>query len=279
MRWPSFASNTPYGVPFTATSHGIYYNKAIFEALDLDIPQTWEALIEAAQVIQDAGYIPFANASKDSWAVAEIIFMNLAPNFIGGREGRMAYLSGERCFNDAHVVSAFQAVADMAPYLPENHALLGYIDCLELFLQQRAAMWMSGSWAIPYLEDAEADFDWSVFAVPPPAGQPAYVTFHLDVAIGLNAASHHKRQAKASLTWMTTPEFGELLGNAMPGFFPMHRDPPTLTNAHANAEVLDIERLAPRATSRNKNSSRTRCATPRRQPRPPIAPKAPFWPT
>ncbi len=229
------ADGIPYGVPFTATSHGIYYNQEIFQALGLDMPTTWEDLLETAQVLQENGYIPFANGSRDAWTSAEIIFMVLAPNYIGGREGRMAYLRGERCFNDAQMVAAFQAVADLAPYLPQNHALLGYIDSLELFLQGKAAMWMSGSWDIPYLEDAEPEFDWSVFAVPAPAGQPTYVTFHLDVAIGLAAASQHQEEARAFLTWLTTPSFGALLADEMPGFFPMHRDVPPLANPHAAA--------------------------------------------
>jgi raffinose/stachyose/melibiose transport system substrate-binding protein len=154
----------------------------------------------------------------------------------------MAYLRGERCFNDAHVVAAFQAVHDLVPYFPENHALLGYIDSLELFLQGKAAMWMSGSWDIPYLEDAEPDFDWSVFAVPAPAGEPTYVVFHLDVAIGLAAASQHQVEAQAFLKWMTTPAFGALLAEEIPGFFPMHRsglasaeEVLPLTNPHVTA--------------------------------------------
>jgi raffinose/stachyose/melibiose transport system substrate-binding protein len=224
----------PYGVPFTASSHGIYYNQDIFKELSLAEPKTWAEMLVAAQTIKDAGYIPFANASKDSWAVAEIIFMNLAPNFIGGREGRLEYLSGQRCFNDEHVVAAFQAVADLAPYLPEDHELLGYVDSLQLFAQGQAAMWLGGSWDIPYLEENKPDFAWSVFAVPPPAGQPGYVTFHLDVAFGLNAASTHKPEAKEFLAWMTTPEFGKLLGNEMPGLFPMHRQAITLDDPHAN---------------------------------------------
>jgi raffinose/stachyose/melibiose transport system substrate-binding protein len=224
----------PYGVPFTASSHGIYYNQDIFKELGLAEPQTWEELLATAQIIKDAGHIPFANASKDSWAVAEIIFMNLAPNFIGGRAGRLEYLSGQRCFNDERVVAAFQAMADLAPYLPDNHELLGYIDSLQLFVQGQAAMWLGGSWDIPYLEENQPDFAWSVFAAPPPAGQPGYVTFHLDVAIGLNAASTHKPEAREFLAWMTTPEFGKLLGNEMPGLFPMHHQAIMLDNPQAN---------------------------------------------
>ena len=225
---------TPYGVPFTASSHGIYYNKTLFEELGLAAPESWEALLATAQTIEAAGYIPFANGSKDSWAVAEIIFMNLAPNFVGGRQGRLAYLSGERCFNDEHIVSTFQAVADLAPYFSEDHPLLGYVDSLQMFVQGKALMWMSGSWDIPYFETEAPDFEWDVFAIPPPAGRPAYLTFHLDVGIGLNAASGRQDEAKEFLAWMTTPEFGALLGNEMPGFFPMHREVPPLMNKYAN---------------------------------------------
>lgn len=225
----------PYAVPFTATSHGIYYNQDLFRELSLDVPETWEDLLATAETLREAGTIPFANGTKAKWTAAETIFMNLAPSFIGGREGRMAYLNGDRCFDDPAMVSAFQAVQDLAPFLPENHHLLGYIDSLQLFVQGQAAMWMSGSWDIPYFEEANPDFAWSVFAVPPPSGQPGYVTFHLDVGIGLNAASRHKEEAEAFLTWMTQPAFGTLLGNEMPGFFPMHRNPTTLENEHANA--------------------------------------------
>jgi len=37
-----------------------FYNKEIFEELELEIPQTWEELFAACEVIRDAGYIPFA---------------------------------------------------------------------------------------------------------------------------------------------------------------------------------------------------------------------------
>jgi len=232
--WTS-QDGVPYGVPFIATSHGIYYNQDIFKKLGLRAPDTHEELLAAAKVIRNARIIPFANTSGEGWAVAEIVFMNLAPSFIGGREGRMAYLSGGRCFNDSRVVAAFQAVRDLAPFFPENHDLMTYSDSLQLFAQGKAAMFMGGSWEIPYFEATASAFSWSVFATPPPAGSPGHVTFHLDVGIGLNAASSHKVEARRLLEWMTSRECAELLGNELPGFFPMHRDIPPLANAHANA--------------------------------------------
>lgn len=224
----------PYGVPFIATSHAIYYNVNLFEQLGLAIPQTWEELLATAQTIQSAGYIPFANASGDSWTVSEIVFMNLAPNFLGGREGRLAYLNGDRCFNDAHVVAAFEAVSALVPFLPENQQVLKYSDSQQLFLQGKAAMWWGGSWDIPFFESSAPSFNRSVFAPPPPAGEPAYITFHLDAGMGLNAASPYPQEAGLFLEWMTNHQFATLLGNQLPGFFPMHTQAPTLNNPHAN---------------------------------------------
>jgi raffinose/stachyose/melibiose transport system substrate-binding protein len=225
----------PYGVPFIAVSHGVYYNQDIFDELNLQIPTNWDELLSTAQAIQDAGYIPFANASGDEWTIAEIVFMNLAPNFIGGREGRLAYLAGERCFNDENAVAAFQAVQDLAPFLPPGQQALTYYDSQQLFLMGEAAMWLGGSWDIPFFESENIDFEWSIFAVPPPAGSQGHITFHLDAGMGLNSASPNKEAARLFLEWMTTPEFAMLLGNELPGFFPVRNNPPQLANEHANA--------------------------------------------
>jgi raffinose/stachyose/melibiose transport system substrate-binding protein len=228
-------AGVPYGVPFIATSHGVYFNQDLFDKLKLTVPETWEQLLATARAVKAAGYIPFANASGEKWTIGEIVFMNLAPNFIGGREGRQAYLAGQRCFNDARMVAAFQAVQDLAPFLPANQAILTYQDSQQLFLQGRAAMWLGGSWDIPFFEDQQPAFAWSVFAVPPPAGQPGYVTFQLDAGVGLNAASQHKAEARKFLEWLTSPELAELLGNNLPGFFPMHKQKPALQDEHAKA--------------------------------------------
>jgi raffinose/stachyose/melibiose transport system substrate-binding protein len=232
-----------YGVPIIAVSHGIYYNKQIFSELGIEIPQTWEQLIAAAQTISDAGYIPFANASGDAWTIAEIVFMNLAPNFIGGREGRLAYLSGERCFNDENAVAAFQAVADIAPFLPDGQEALVYYDSQALFQTGQAAMWMGGSWDIPVFEGEIADFEWGVFAMPPLEGMDRYVTFHLDAGIGVNAASPNKEAAMTFLQWLNGPTFAKMLADELPGFFPIHLEAPEVSNPHA-AEFLALNQDA-----------------------------------
>lgn len=230
---------TPYSVPLLAVSHGIYYNVDLFNELGLEPPDTWEELLVTAEAVQAAGYVPFANASGDEWTMAEIVFMNLAPNYIGGYEGRQAYLNGDRCFNDENVVQAFMAVDDVAPYLPEGQEALAYYDSQQLFLFSEAAMWFGGSWDISFFESEEPDFEWGVFAVPAPEGMDEYVTFHMDAGMGLNAASENQEAAKVFLEWLTTDSAAEVIGNELPGFFPTHINAPELTNEYA-AEFLAL---------------------------------------
>lgn len=224
-----------YGVPFIATSHGIYYNKNIFDRLELPIPNTWGELLTTAHKIRNAGFIPFANTSGDPWTVLELVFLNILPNFIGGREGRLEYLNGTRCFNDTSMVAAFRALEDLRPHLISGHETLGYFDSLQLFAQGRAAMFFGGSWDVPFLKSHATSFPWSVFASPPPAGARPQTTFHLDAGMGLNASSKQKPAARVFLSWICQPESGRFLGNLLPGFFPMHRSLPTLADPHAES--------------------------------------------
>jgi raffinose/stachyose/melibiose transport system substrate-binding protein len=99
-------------------------------------------------------------------------------------------------------------------------------------------MWMGGSWDIPFFEHeirGEEAFQWSVFAVPPPAGQHRYVTVHPDIAIGLNAASAHKTEARQFLAWLATPQVAALLGRELPGYLSMHEAAGAPPNEHAAA--------------------------------------------
>ncbi len=212
-----------YALPMMAVSHGVYYNANLFKSLNLALPQTWEEFLATAQTLKAAGYIPLANSTQNSLSVAETLLFNLAPNFIGGRAGRLAYLSGDRCFNDPRAIATFKALGDLRPFLPDDNTIVTEQDSRQLLYDGKAAMMISGSWQIPQIEEAKPDFAWSVFAVPPPQGQPTVVTFQPDFAIGVNAASEHPEAAQALLQWLSQESVVQQLASAIPGFFPLRR--------------------------------------------------------
>lgn len=228
------AEGEPYAVPIAAVSHGIYYNQDLFAANNLEVPQTWEDLMAAAETLKAAGVTPFGNGTKEAWDINEVVMMALIPNVIGGYEGRMAYLNGERCFNDADMVAAFQQIKDLTPYLPDGFTGIAYYDGQQLFVQGQAAMFFDGSWSISGFEKDAPEFKWSAFPVPPPAGKDQHISFHMDAAIGMNTATENADAARTFLTWLTGPEFAEAFGNGVPGFFPVSKNVPTLTDPVAN---------------------------------------------
>ena len=220
----------PYAVPIIAVSHGIYYNKDLFAANGIEIPATWEDLMAAAKTLQDAGVIPFANGTKDAWDINEVVMMQLIPSDIGGYDGRMAYLNGERCFNSDEMVAAFQQIADLKPYLPTGFEAVSYYDASQLFAQGQAAMLFDGSWSIGPIKKDATDFEWGVFDPPALAGKDTYVSFHTDAAVGANAASPNLESAMLFLEFLESPEFAGLLGDNLPGFFPLTKEIPTLSD-------------------------------------------------
>ena len=212
-----------YGLPFAAVSHGIYYNIDLFKKYNVSIPKTWEELITAAKTLKAAGVIPFANGSKDQWDMNEIVFMNLLPDFIGGRASRLEYETGKVPFNDAKMVAAFQAIKDIAPYLPPGQEGVSYYDAQQLLLTGKAAMFLGGSWDVGFfdktLDEAGSPFQWSVFATPAPTGRKTIVCFHPDFGVGINKASKYQKEAKTFISWLMTSQAAQIVADELTGFF------------------------------------------------------------
>lgn len=230
-----------FGMPLMAVSHGVYYNVDIFNELGIAIPETWSELIAAAEKIKAAGYTPFANGIADQWDIAEVLWMGIAPGFIGGREGRLAYENGERPFNDEHIVAVFDAMKDLTPFLPEGFEAIGYNDSQALFLLEDAAMFFDGSWTIPAYTSQDPDFNWSIFPPPAPRGMEPGVCFHADAGIAINPKSEHIEEAKTFLKWLTTPQASAFIGDNLTGFFPMVEKAPALENSYANTFLKNNE--------------------------------------
>ena len=232
------ADGRNFAVPFNAVVQVVYYNKDIFKKAGVAVPQTWEDFLAACDKLKKAGITPIANGLADEWDINECFMMGILPGFVGGAEGRMAYQSGKVPLNDAKMVSAFQAMADVAKYCPNGFAALTYNDSIALFATGQAAMWVDGSWSAGAFKDVS--FDWGTFAPPAPAGQKAAICFHPDTGMAYNKASKHVQECKDFLAWLCTVQGATVCAEFMPtGFFPMINAPIKLKDAHAN-EILAL---------------------------------------
>ncbi len=71
----------------------IYYNQDLFDEHGVEVPTTWDELLEAVATFDEAGVIPFSLAAASVWP--ELMWIQYLTDRIGGPEVFQAVLDGE----------------------------------------------------------------------------------------------------------------------------------------------------------------------------------------
>ena len=224
--WSTDDGAHTFCVPMASVIHGFMYNKGIFKELGLEVPTTEAEFFAVLDKIKENGsYIPMAMGTVDQWEAATMGYTNIGPAYWKGEEGRKALVEGSAKLTDPAYVEPFEVIARWKPYLGDGFEAQTYPDSQNLFTLGRAAVYPTGSWEIsPFGKDAT--FEMGAFKPPVKnAGDKCYISDHVDIGMGINAASPNKEAAKKFVEWVGSPEFAELYGNALPGFIPLAKAP------------------------------------------------------
>ena len=131
----------------------------------------------------------------------------------------------------------YATLAKWSGYLGDGYEAQTYPDSQNLFTLGRAAIYPAGSWEISGF-NTQADFEMGAFKPPvKTAGDTCYISDHTDIGLGMNAASKNPEAAKVFLEWVAGPDFAAIFGNALPGFFPLSKEPVDLDDALAKEFV------------------------------------------
>jgi len=220
--WQTDDGSASFCVPMASVIHGFIYNKEAFDELGITAPETEAEFFAALETIKEDGtYIPMAMGTNDQWESATMGYNNIGPNYWHGEEGRKALIAGEQKLTDEQWVAPFETLARWADYLGDGFEAQTYPDSQNLFTLGRAAVYPAGSWEISGF-NTQADFEMGAFKPPvQAAGDTCYISDHTDIGIGMNASTEHPEAAKTFLAWVASPEFADIFGNALPGFFPL----------------------------------------------------------
>ena len=233
----STADGVIYGVPSAGVTHGIYYQKDIFEKYGLDIPETWDQFLEVCRVLQEGGETVFAQGTKDGWHLYEVVFSGLGPNFYGGEQARQDLMAGRVKLTDPQFTRAFEKVYELQPFFPQDYQAIDYVSMQQLFGTGQAAMYIGGSWNIGVFSDLGSGED-AIGFFPPPvekSGDQLSYTLHVDAGVGVNKESKNLEAAKRYIQWVAGPEYARLLMNEVPGFFSYTPGSYDIENSVANA--------------------------------------------
>ena len=225
--WTTDDGKTTFCVPVAAVLHGFIYNKDAFKKAGIAaVPKTsQEFFADLDKIKADGTYVPLAMGTPDQWEAATMAYQNIGPNYWHGEEGRKALIAGTEKLTDPEWVAPFKEMAKWGRYMGEGYKAQSYPDSQNLFTLGRAAIYPAGSWEIAQFE-SQAQFPMGAFPPPvPKAGDPCYVSDHVDIAFGMNAKTRNPEAAKTFLTWVASPEFAQLYSNALPGFFSLQSQP------------------------------------------------------
>ena len=138
-----------YALPLEFNIAPIYYNKAIFEQYNLEVPQTYDAFKQVVKTLSEGGIAPIALGNKDRWT-GSLWYMYLADR-IAGQQTLAGAISGSESFKDEGLVKAaseVQSLVDSNAFVKGFNGLSNE-EAKSEFVNGKAAMYMMGSWDLP----------------------------------------------------------------------------------------------------------------------------------
>lgn len=192
-----------YALPLEFNIAPVYYNKTIFDQYKLEVPQTYAQFKEIVKALSENGVAPIALGNKDRWT-GSLWYMYLADR-IAGQETLANAISGSASFADEGLLSA---AAEVQTLVDGNAFVKGFNglsneEAKSEFLNNKAAMYMMGTWELPNFttnEDIPKEFRDSVgfFKFPTVDGGKGNINSWVGgPGVGLFVAENSKVKAEA----------------------------------------------------------------------------------
>lgn len=187
-----------YGIPKDFNTLGLFYNKALFDAANLDYPTddwTWDDLEAAATALSDPAKNVYGfGVPADAGRFPVFAFQN--GGTIMNADFTAPTLSSEKTLEAAQFYTDFRANK-----IGANPADLGEGWQGTLFGKQQLAMVYEGGWLIPYLRDSFPGVQYGV--VIPPAGPGGEGNLLFTVAWGISANTQNPDAAWRVVDFLT----------------------------------------------------------------------------
>jgi len=156
-----------YAFPYAGNEYVLWYiNKAVFADAGVEVPTTYEELLNAIEVFKNKDIVPLALFGQEGWITAAM-FDVIATRYNAG--GIKALDNGSASIKDEAYVNAAQTLYDLtkAGLFQTGVTSTNYDQASELFLSGKAAMFLNGQW---YIEDATKalgdDVCWIAYPAP-----------------------------------------------------------------------------------------------------------------
>lgn len=135
-----------YGLTTDQSVACMFYNKEMFDKLNLEIPKTFDDLKKVCQTFLDNGITPLTVGGKEPWTIA--MYHDLLALRAVGSEGVVSATGKETDFSDQGFLEAakcLRELVDMGAF-PDGSAGISREESEVPFFQGQIPMYLNGSW-------------------------------------------------------------------------------------------------------------------------------------
>ncbi|MGL5009088.1 MAG: ABC transporter substrate-binding protein [Paracoccaceae bacterium] len=237
----SLASSVPsstidgkqYAIPYTYYQWGIYYNRDAYAAAGVEVPGeagvTWDQFLANCEKFKAAEIDCVTTGSSALWPVAGIFdYLSLRTN---GYQFHSDLAAGKISWTSPEARAVFEQFGKLQPFVTENHAAIDWQDAAAIFVQDKAAHYVMGNFAVGVFKEGGMTNDNLGFMVFPEitpgiarAEEAPTDTIHL------TSGAKNPDDAKLFLAYMASAE-AQSKWNAAVGQLP--------TNSGATVDAAD----------------------------------------
>lgn len=151
-----------YAVPMNNVQPVVmYYNRAVLDQAGVEVPTTWEEMLEAVEELSAQDIYPFALAGGSRWPM--LMWASYLTDRIGGPEAFQAVMEGDpEGWSDPAILEALQRCQELveAGAFDPNFASVDadQNEDARLLADGQAAMLLQGSWTYSRMLEDHADF-------------------------------------------------------------------------------------------------------------------------
>lgn len=153
-----------YAFPFAGQEYVLwYYNKQIFEENNLEVPKTYDELVNVCKVLNEKGITPLAIFGQEGW-ITSAAFDAVATRYNNG--GIKALDTGAASIDDKEYVEAAKELEALvkAGLFQKDATTTNYDNANAMFTSGKAAMIINGQWYIEEATKALGDnVDWMYY--------------------------------------------------------------------------------------------------------------------
>lgn len=144
-----------YAVPLNIAAACAFYNTEMFEKAGVEVPKTWDEMLDACEKLEAAGYTPITISAGTAWC------LSMVAGYLCEMEGvdLAALADGSASWEDGKLESAAGKLVKLSQYFQKTAAGDTNDVATANFYNEEAAILIQGSWAIAQINGSNPDFE------------------------------------------------------------------------------------------------------------------------